>query len=163
MLEEGIAWRIVDLQLELPAGDATDEIVAYAGERLEAVGRSTSASELRKALAALSKLPQADTIKAVRSALGAMETTARDITGERNATLGPILKKHREGGNILPATLLIPQTSICSPRRDRKDGSLRFARPWLVVGPGQGPFVRRTARVKVPRFARMREQRERDV
>lgn len=103
--EEDLAWHVEGLQVVLRTGDATDEIVAHAVDVLEEAKRPTSATELRKALHALSKRPEPDTIEAVRSALGAMEATARDITGERTSTLGEILKKHRNDGVLLPVTL----------------------------------------------------------
>jgi hypothetical protein len=67
--------------------DVTDEVVAHAVDGLRETGRPTAARELEKAIAALSKRPQADTRGAVRFAAGAMEAIARDITGDRNATL----------------------------------------------------------------------------
>lgn len=103
--EEGLAWHVVDGEVVLRTGDVTDEVVAYAVEGLQETGRPTAAAELEKAIAALSLRPQADTRDAVRFAAGAMEALARDITGDRNATLGEILKKH---GN----TLLSPPLKI---------------------------------------------------
>jgi len=101
--EEQLAWHIVDAQVVLRTGDVTDEIVAYAEEGLEESGRSTALAELRKAVQALSRRPQPDTRDAVRWALGAMEAVARDITGDRNATLGSILNK--KGDTLLASPL----------------------------------------------------------
>jgi hypothetical protein len=103
--EEGLAWHVVAGEVVLRTGDVTDEVVAYAVEGLRDTGRPTAATELEKAISALSKRPQADTRDAVRFAAGAMEALARDITGDRNATLGDILKRHGE-------TLLSPPLKI---------------------------------------------------
>lgn len=91
--EEQLAWHVIGTQVVLRTGDATDAIVEYAEEGLGESGRTTAASELRKAVRALSRRPDPDTRDAIRWALGAMEALARDITGDRNATLGSILSK----------------------------------------------------------------------
>jgi len=90
--DENLAWHVVEGEVVLRTGDVSDEVVAHAIDALEEANRPTAASELRKAMAALSKKPDPDTRDAVRSALGAMEALARDITGDRKSTLGEILK-----------------------------------------------------------------------
>ena len=54
---------------------------------------------------ALSQCPNPETRDAVRWALGALEAVARDVTGDRRATLGAILKAHRTTGALLPPPL----------------------------------------------------------
>lgn len=105
--EENIAWHVVEDQVALRIGEAGDAVVSRAIDNLEQASRPTAASELRKAVLALSRRPEPDTRDAVRSALGALEANARDITGDRNATLGEILKRHRETGVLLPPPLVI--------------------------------------------------------
>ncbi len=98
--EEHLAWHIVDGQVTLRTGDVTDEVIAHALRGLEEAGRPTAAGELQKAITALSRRPEPDTRDAVRCAAGAMEALARDITGDRTATLGEILRKK---GSVLLA------------------------------------------------------------
>jgi hypothetical protein len=100
--DHNLAWHIVGEEIVLRTGEATDAIIEGAISELETAHRPTAANELRKAVAALSRRPEPDTRDAVRFALGAMEAVARDITGDRKATLGEILKKR---GGILPSTL----------------------------------------------------------
>jgi hypothetical protein len=101
--EEHLAWHIVDSKVVLCTGDVSDAIASHAIDGLGQLGRTTARSELRKAIAALSKRPQPDTRDAVRFAAGAMEAVARDITGDRSATLGEILK--RKGKALLAPPL----------------------------------------------------------
>jgi hypothetical protein len=101
--DETLAWRVTaDGQIVLHSSDANDATRARALETLEAAGRQTARHELREAINALSRRPKPDERDAVRRALGAMEAVARDITGDRKATLGEILKKHPD---LLPPAL----------------------------------------------------------
>jgi hypothetical protein len=100
--EESLAWHIVDGKVTLRTGEVTDAILDQGVADLEEVGRNAAAHELRGALGAVSKRPIPDTRDAVRRALGALEAVSRDITGERSATLGQILKR---SSSPLPPTL----------------------------------------------------------
>jgi hypothetical protein len=100
--DESIAWRVADGEIVLHSSDASDAITGSALEALAEADRQTAYHELREAINALSRRPAPDERDAVRRALGAMEALARDITGDRKATLGEILKKH---GDLLPPTL----------------------------------------------------------
>ncbi len=104
--EENLAWHLADDKVELRTGEASEAVVAHALQGLAEAGRPTAAAELRKAVGALSQRPDPDTRDAVRCALGAMEAVARDITGDRSATLGEILKTHRSSGGLLPPPLM---------------------------------------------------------
>jgi hypothetical protein len=115
--EEHLAWRVVDGKVALRTGEVSDAIGAFAAAALRQSARPTAATELEKALAALSRRPQPDTRDAVRCAAGAMEALARDITGERTATLGEILKRH--GDTLLAPPLKIALDKIWGYSSDR--------------------------------------------
>jgi len=103
---ENLAWHIVDDRVTLRTGVVSDVIVGAALKSLDEADRVTAASELQKAMRALSQRPEPDTRDAVRFAAGAMEALARDVTGDRRATLGQILKAHRKSGTLLHEPLM---------------------------------------------------------
>jgi hypothetical protein len=96
-VEQHVAWHLVRLgELELRTGDVNDDVVAHAISGLEQAGRHAGARELQRAMQALSVRPDPDTRDAVRGAVGALEALARDITGDREDTLGEILGRRGE-------------------------------------------------------------------
>lgn len=101
--EENVAWRVIGNDVVLHTGEASDDVLLDAVDALDAAGRATAASELRKAIHALSTRPEPDTRDAVRCVLGSMEAVARDVTGDSKATLGDILK--RKGDALLAPPL----------------------------------------------------------
>jgi hypothetical protein len=120
--EEYLAWRIIAGKVVLRTGEVSDAIGALAAVALRESTRPTAATELEKALAALSHRPEPDTRDAVRCAAGALEALARDITGERTATLGELLKRH--GDKLLAPPLKIAFEKIwgyCSDRARHVD------------------------------------------
>ena len=69
---------------------------------LETARRLTARAEMHKALADLSRRPEADLTGAIQHAMAALECVARDATGDPKATLGEILKRHP---NLIPKPL----------------------------------------------------------
>ena len=60
---------------------------------LQGSGRTTAANEIHEALRDISRRPVPDRTGAIQHAIAALECTARDITGEPNATLGALVPK----------------------------------------------------------------------
>ena len=100
--EEGIGWQIVSGQIVTRGTEAFETVVRTAISTLEGSERPTAAKHVHEALQALSRRPQADLPGAANHAIGALECVARDVTGDENATLGEILKHHRD---LLPKPL----------------------------------------------------------
>ena len=74
--------------------DAAFEAAIEGAQRvLKAGGRQTAARELREAMSALSRRPEANLSGAVFHAMGAMEALARHVTGLPKATFGEIVKR----------------------------------------------------------------------
>ena len=78
-------------------------------EVLLATERQVASQEIHQALADLSRRPSPDITGAIQHAMAALECVARDVSGERKATLGELLKKHPD---LLPAPLDTALTKI---------------------------------------------------
>ena len=94
--ENGIGWQIIDGNVETRGSELFEHGVRGALGELEATHRDTAFSELREAVRDLSRRPEPDVTGAIQHAATAMECVARDATGDSNATLGAILKRHDE-------------------------------------------------------------------
>lgn len=90
----GIGW-----ELKNPNGIVFRGSEAFATTTVEAVkilhesGRSVAAKEIHEALRDISRRPEPDRTGAIQHAIAALECTARDLTGDSNATLGKLLPK----------------------------------------------------------------------
>jgi hypothetical protein len=89
-----IGWRLIDGRLEYHGTEGFSEAVGSAVEMAEQSGMQTAASELHEALSDISRRPNPDTTGAVQHSLAALECVAREITGERSATLGRLVQRH---------------------------------------------------------------------
>lgn len=91
--ERGIGWELRDDVGIVFRGDETfTQITEPAEAALRDAGRDVAAQEIHEALRDLSRRP-ADLTGAVQHAAAALECTARDLTGDPKATLGPLIKK----------------------------------------------------------------------
>jgi hypothetical protein len=63
-------------------------------ETLEQSGRVTARDEIHEALIDLSRRPEADLTGATQHAMAALECVARDVCGDKKATLGEVIKKY---------------------------------------------------------------------
>jgi hypothetical protein len=91
--EYGIAWKLVDGEVQERGDEIHEGLVQDATAALTSTGRMTAAAELKKAVQALSTRPDADTRGAVIRAVGAVEALSLDVLGDSNATLGPTRQK----------------------------------------------------------------------
>lgn len=99
-VERGIGWQMVDGRIQTRGPETFEEVVKRAKEGLDTAALPTAKSELHEALQDLSRRPEPDLTGAVQHAMAALECVAREISGDRKATLGDILKKHKEKLNI---------------------------------------------------------------
>ena len=100
--DNGIGWQLTRGELQFRGDDSFEHTVRGADSALRRAKRQTSAEELQHARNDLSRRPKPDITGAVQHALAALECLARDITGDSQATLGKIIKRHR---HILPPPL----------------------------------------------------------
>jgi hypothetical protein len=92
-VESGIGWKLVDGKLEVRGAEHFEVALAGAQKALHESGFTTAASELQEALSGLSRRPVPDVTGAIGHSMAAMECVAREVYGDRKATLGDILKR----------------------------------------------------------------------
>jgi hypothetical protein len=101
-IEAGVGWRLVDGQLESRGTEDFETSVDTARGALESAGLQTARGEIHEALRDLSRRPDPDLTGAVQHGMAALECTAREVVGDRRATLGEIIKRYPD---VLPKPL----------------------------------------------------------
>lgn len=101
-IEAGVGWRMVRGSLEARGSEAFQLAVDTARESLQSGKTQTAAQEMSEALRDLSRRPTPDLTGAIQHAMAALECTAREVVGDRRATLGEIIKRNR---NLFPRPL----------------------------------------------------------
>jgi len=99
---KGVGWQLLDGHIEIRGEESFEKSVRTAIAVTAESGRSVAQRELHEALQDLSKRPNPDITGAIQHGMAALECVARDVTGEPNATLGDIIKRHPR---LLPAPL----------------------------------------------------------
>lgn len=92
----GIGWKmnggqIVSRSIPLSRIRSRD-----AGEALKIAGRTVAATQLREAMAALSRRPEPNLSGAVFNAMAAFEALARDVTNMPDGKMAHIVKKRHD-------------------------------------------------------------------
>lgn len=95
-VESGIGWKLVEGVLEVRGSETFEEIVHGAEAILEAQSLPTAKKELHEALHDLSRRPNADLTGAIQHSMAALECVAREVSGDKKANLGDIIKKYRD-------------------------------------------------------------------
>lgn len=93
-IEAGVGWRMVDGSLEARGSEAFQLVVDAARESLQSERTQTATQEISEALRDLSRRPAPDLTGAVQHAMAALECVAREVIGDRCATLGEIVKRN---------------------------------------------------------------------
>jgi hypothetical protein len=93
-LEAGVGWRLMDGMLESRGPEAFEVAVDTARSSLGQSGLSTARQEIHESLRDLSRRPEPDLTGAVQHAMAALECIAREIVGNKRATLGEVLKQY---------------------------------------------------------------------
>ena len=90
--ETGIGWEIRDGQITFRGSevfaDSTQEAVAV----LTDSGRQRAANEIHEALRDISRRPEPDVTGAIQHVIAALESTAREVAGQPNRTLGQLIR-----------------------------------------------------------------------
>lgn len=92
----GIGWKMDGGRIVSRFDPVFEASVRDAGEALRTAGRTTAATQLREAMAALSRRPEPNLSGAVFHAMAAFEALARDVARLPKATVGEIVKKRRD-------------------------------------------------------------------
>lgn len=90
--ENGIGWAISEEGAVVSRGSEAFEASIASLATIEPETAQTARSEIHKALQDLSSRPDPDLTGAIQHGMAALECVAREVTGNRKATLGKILK-----------------------------------------------------------------------
>jgi len=102
LMRKGVGWQLINTSVETRGEEVFEAAVRTAIDLASKTVKPVAAKELHEALHDLSRRPEADLTGAIQHAMAALECVARDVTGDVNATLGALLKKHP---GILPPAL----------------------------------------------------------
>ena len=95
-IENGIGWKLKNGKIEVRGAESFERIVSDSYGILGNYTHNTASKELHEALADLSRRPEPDVTGAIQHSMAALECVAREICGNKNATLGEIMKRHKE-------------------------------------------------------------------
>lgn len=101
-IENGIGWKLEDGLVQMRGDGEFEASVIEAVSALGDRAKDTSKTEIKEAILDLSRKPDADVTGAVQHSLAALECVVREITGNKNATLGKLINDNRE---IVPAPM----------------------------------------------------------
>ncbi len=91
--QAGIGWQMTPEGITHRGDETYAAAVQNAAQTLSETNRQNAASEIREAIRDISRRPQPDTTGAIQHSVAAMECVARDVLGERNATLGALVPR----------------------------------------------------------------------
>lgn len=94
--ELGIGWQMVGGQIQTRGTEVFEDSIQKAKTALVESGRPTAESELREAIADLSRRPEPDLTGAIQHSMAALECVARDICKQPSRTLGDLLQKEAQ-------------------------------------------------------------------
>lgn len=101
-IENGIGWKIVNGLIETRGDEVFETAVKTVVTVLETAKLQTAKTEIKEALSDLSRRPEPDITGAIQHSLACLECVAREVAGDKKATLGELIKKHP---NIVPRPL----------------------------------------------------------
>lgn len=134
--EERVGWRLVHGVVEVHGDEPLEDVLEAAHGDLESSGFEVASQELREARTDLSRRPEPDLSGAVHHAMAALESVAREVTGETKKTLGDIIKRHP---GLFPPPVDDAAAKLWGfaseqARHGREDRTLAWAETMLVVG-----------------------------
>lgn len=105
----GIGWKLNNGQIEMRGDLVFEGAVERIENTLEQVGLKTAKTEIKEAISDLSSRPKPDVTGAIQHSLACLECVCREVTGDKKATLGDLIKRYP---NIVPKPLDNSITSI---------------------------------------------------
>lgn len=94
MLEFGIGWKLEEGLVQARGEESFEAYLKSAEEALDEAEKPTALTELREAIADVSRRPTPDTSGAIQHAMAALECVARDVAGDPKPTLGKLIQRH---------------------------------------------------------------------
>lgn len=101
-IANGIGWKIVNGLIQTRGDEIFETAVMTVVTVLETAKLQTAKTEIKEALKDLSRRPEPDITGAIQHSLACLECVAREVAGDKKATLGELIKKHP---NIVPKPL----------------------------------------------------------
>lgn len=114
----GIGWKLVNGRIEYRGEENFENALRRVVTVLEGASLSTAKSEIKEAITDLSRRPQPDITGAIQHSLASLECVSREATGDKNSTLGDLMKKYP---GVIPTPLDQAVTKIWDLLRS-KDG-----------------------------------------
>lgn len=103
-IEKGIGWKMICGKIETRGDETFEADLVEAETVLSERNLSTSKTEMKEAIADLSRRPNPEITGALQHSLAALECVCREITSDRGMTLGKLISKHPD---IIPSPLNI--------------------------------------------------------
>ena len=132
--EQGIGWQMEDGEIRYRGPESFMHTTKEARETLAATGRSQAAREMDEAVRAISRRPEPNVTGAVRHAMAALESTARDATRQKNATLGQMVDSLKLKPPLDAALKKLWGYASNEARHGREDSALSATEAELIVG-----------------------------
>lgn len=92
-VENGIGWELCNGKITFRGSEAFEKSTHEVPDCLDESGFHSAAKEMREALKDISRRPDPDITGAIQHATAALETTACEVTGQPNHTLGKLKSK----------------------------------------------------------------------
>lgn len=90
--EKGIGWEMKNSQIVFRGSEVFADATTEAIASLTNANRHRAASEIHEALRDISRRPEPDVTGAIQHVIAALESTARDVTGQPKSTLGQLIR-----------------------------------------------------------------------
>jgi hypothetical protein len=100
--QNGIGWKIENGLIEIRGDETFENTIETVVTVLQEVKLKTAETEIREAITDLSRRPQPDITGAIQHSIVCLECLSREITGDKKATLGELIKKYPD---IVPRPL----------------------------------------------------------
>ena len=91
--ENGIGWELQDGHVVFRGSEVFTKSTEKAVVALSETARTRASNEMQEALRDISRRPQPDITGAIQHAMGALEATAREVTGRPSDTLGRLISE----------------------------------------------------------------------
>lgn len=101
-ISNGIGWKIENGIIVTRGDEIFESSVKNVVEVLDKAGLKTAKTEIKEALTDLSRRPHPDITGAIQHSLACLECVTREVTGEKNLTLGDLMKKYPQ---VIPSPL----------------------------------------------------------
>ena len=132
--EEGIGWQMENGEIQYRGPESFMHTTKTAREALLDTDRSQAAREMDEAVKAISRRPEPNVTGAARHAMAALESTARDVTRQKDATLGQMVDSLNLKPPLDTALKKLWGYASNEARHGREDSALSATEAELIVG-----------------------------